>query len=164
MNLFIQQKQQYMRNTFLYLLFASGATLFGCGNPSQNDSPVNETRQQSDAAVSGAKDYCFRQLTGKDTLSIRLHVEGDKVTGNMDNIPDQKDVRHGNIKGTMVGDEIKAVWYFRQEGMTDSMQVAFKLTEEALKQRPSTVNQSSGREEPDTKADYTISIPKVDCE
>ncbi|MFA6057347.1 MAG: hypothetical protein WC756_04050 [Taibaiella sp.] len=153
-----------MKNTFLYLLLAGSTTLFSCGNQSQTKPPVGETGQQPDTTISGTKDYCFRQLTGKDTLSIRLHVEGDKVTGNMDNIPDQKDARHGNITGVIVGDEIKAVWHFSQEGMDDSMQVAFKLTEEALQQRPSTVNQSSGREEPDTKADYTINIPKVACE
>lgn len=151
-----------MKNTFFYLLLAGSTTLLSCGNQSQTKSPVEETEQPG-ATIPETKDYCFRQLTGKDTLSVRLHVEGDKVTGNMDNIPDQKDARHGNITGVIVDNEIKAVWHFSQEGMDDSMQVAFKLGEEALMQRPSAVNQSSGREEPDTKANYTISIPKVAC-
>jgi hypothetical protein len=148
-----------MRNTFLYLLLAGSTTLLSCGNQSQTSPPVGETTQQP-----VSKDYCFRQLTGKDTFRVSLHIDGDKVTGNMDNIPDQKDARHGNITGMIAGDEIKAVWYFRQEGMDDSMLVAFKLTEEALKQRPSVVNESSGKEEPNMTADYTISIPKVDCD
>jgi hypothetical protein len=151
-----------MKNALLYLLLAGSTTLLSCGNQSQTKSPVSEPGQQPDTATS--KDYCFRQLAGKDTLRVHLHVEGDKVTGNMDNLPDQKDARRGNITGVMINDEIKAVWHFQQEGMNDSISVDFKLTEEALKQRPSVVNQSSGREEPNTKADYTISIPKVDCD
>ena len=152
-----------MRNTFLYLLLAGSTTLLSCG-----DQPKAETKQQEAAQPAAvmpeAKDYCFRQVTGRDTFRAHLHVEDGKVRGNMDNIPDQKDARRGSITGVIVGDEIKAVWHFRQEGTDDSMQVAFKLTEEALKQRPSIVNQSSGREEPDNKAGYTISIPKVACD
>lgn len=125
--------------------------------------PAGGTEQQTSSAKSEAKDYCFRQVTGKDTFRAHLHVEDGKVSGNMDNIPDQKDARRGSITGIIVGDEIKAVWHFQQEGMNDSISLNFKLTKNALKQRPSIVNQSSGREEPDTKADYTISIPKVDC-
>jgi hypothetical protein len=155
-----------MRNAFLYLLLAGSTTLLSCGNQSQtNNNPSATEAEQPSAAIPEAKDYCFRQLTGngKDTLNVRLHVESDKVTGTMDNIPDQKDARRGNITGIIVGDEIKAVWHFQQEGMSDSISLNFKLTENALKQRPPVINQSSGREEPDTKADYTISIPKVDC-
>lgn len=153
-----------MKNRFLYLLLAGCTTLLSCGDQSQTDTnpPANETGQQPDTPTS--KDYCFRQLTGKDTLRVHLHVEGDKVTGNMDNLPDQKDARRGNITGVIAGDEINAVWHFQQEGMNDSIAVNFKLTPEALKQRPFVINQSSGREEPDTKADYTISIPKVACD
>lgn len=152
-----------MRNVFLYLLLASSTTLLSC-----SDQPKAETNQQEAAqpatVMHEAKDYCFRKVTGMDTFRAHLHVEDGKVSGNMDNIPDQKDARRGNITGVIVGDEIRAVWHFSQEGMDDSMQVAFKLTEDALKQRPSIVNQSSGREEPDMKADYTISIPKVGCD
>jgi hypothetical protein len=155
---FIQQNNN-MRNTFLCLLLAGSATLFSCGNQSQTKSTENETGQ----AISEAKDYCFREVMDNDTSRVSLHVEGGKVTGDMDYIPYEKDARRGTITGVMVNDEIKAVWHYQQEGSDDSMQVAFKLTEGALKQKPSVVNQSSGREEPDTKADYTIHIPKVDC-
>lgn len=153
-----------MRNAFLYLLLTGSTILLSCGDQPKAETNQQEAAQQPVTATPEAQDYCFRQLTGKDTFGVRLHIEGDKVTGDMDNIPDQKDARRGNLTGIITGDEIKAVWHFRQEGMVDSMRVAFKLTEEALKQRPSMVNPSSGREEPDTKADYTISIPKVDCD
>jgi hypothetical protein len=151
-----------MRNAFLYLFLAGSTILSSCG-----DQPNVETNQQEPAqpatVMPGAKDYCFRRVTGKDTFRVHLHVEDGTVSGNMDNIPDQKDARRGNITGVISGDEIKAVWHFQQEGMNDSIPIAFKLKEEALMQRPSVVNPSSGREEPDTKADYTISIPKVSC-
>jgi hypothetical protein len=117
-----------MRNTFLYLLLAGSTTLLSCGNESQTNPPVGETEQQPTS-----KDYCFRQVTGKDTLKVHLHVDGEQVTGDMDSLPDQKDARRGGITGIIVGNEIKATWHFQQEGMNDSMQVAFKLTEEALK-------------------------------
>jgi hypothetical protein len=154
-----------MNNTFLYLFLAGGCitTLLSCGGQPKAESNQHEPEQQSVTAIQETRDYCFRQLTGKDTFRVQLHIEGSKVTGNMDNIPDQKDARRGNITGIISGDEIKAVWHFQQEGMNDSIPVAFKLTEEALMQRPSIVNPSSGREEPDTKAGYTISIPKVAC-
>lgn len=152
-----------MSNTFLYLLLAGITTLLSCGDRSGAGTDQREAEQQPVTAIPETKDYCFRQLTGKDTFRVYLHIEGDKVTGDMDNIPDQKDARRGNITGVITGDEIKAVWHFQQEGMNDSIPVAFKLTKQALKQRTSVVNPSTGREEPTATADYTINIPKVDC-
>jgi len=109
-------------------------------------------------------DYCFVRTEGtsnQDTTAVHLLLKGGKVTGEMKWLPKEKDSRKGTLNGTIKGDEIKAVWSFMQEGMKDSIDVAFKLSAQELAQKPMKVNTTDGRQETDDAAGYTL-IYKLD--
>jgi hypothetical protein len=71
-------------------------------------------------------------------------------------IPDQKDSRKGTLEGTVKGDNIDAVWSFMQEGMKDTLSLKFKLNNNELSQKPLKLNVTSGRDQTDESAGYTL--------
>ncbi|MCO5934509.1 hypothetical protein NAF17_03060 [Mucilaginibacter sp. RB4R14] len=108
-------------------------------------------------------EYCFLRTEGtsnQDTTAIHLIINAEKVNGEMQWLPKEKDARKGTLEGTMKGNDIKAVWTFLQEGTKDTMAVAFKLSAQELGQKPFKVTKD-GRQETDGAAGYTI-IYKLD--
>jgi hypothetical protein len=112
------------------------------------------------------RSHCFFRTEGtdqQDTITVKLTVNADKVEGEMNWIPKEKDSRKGVLDGTISGDEITAVWRYMQEGMEDSIKVAFKLSPEQLTQKPLKVNTTTGLQETDDAADYTLIYTPVGC-
>lgn len=112
------------------------------------------------------KRYCFRRTEGtgnQDTTIVQFTVNVDRIEGTMNWIPKEKDSRKGILTGTISDHEIKAVWSYIQEGMKDSMVVAFKLTPQRLAQKPLKVNAATGRQETDEEADYTVIYEQDEC-
>jgi hypothetical protein len=108
-------------------------------------------------------EYCFIRTDGtsnQDTTAVHLIMKADKVSGEMQWVPKEKDTRKGTLAGTISGSDIKAVWTFMQEGMKDTLAVEFKLSAQQLLQKPFKVTKD-GRQETDGAADYTI-IYKLD--
>lgn len=110
--------------------------------------------------------YCFIRTEGtdqQDTTTVRFTLNADIVEGEMQWIPQEKDSRKGVLAGTISGDEITAIWRYRQEGIKDSMRVAFKLSSVQLAQKPLKVNNITGSQETDDTADYTLLYTSVNC-
>jgi len=108
-------------------------------------------------------DYCFLRTEGtsnQDTTAVHLNVNAGKVTGEMQWLPKEKDARKGTLEGAITGNDVKAVWTFMQEGMKDTMAVAFQLSAQQLGQKPFKVTKD-GRQVTDNAAGYTI-IYKLD--
>jgi hypothetical protein len=108
------------------------------------------------AAISS---LCFVRLEGnqqQDSTTIELSIKGNTITGEMHWIPAGKDSRKGILNGTRNGDTIKAVWTFKQEGMTDTMAVNFKLEKNQLSQKPLKLNTKTGRQQTDEAAGYSV--------
>jgi len=132
--------------------------LFFASCADRADKKADEPKQ------SGA--YCFlltEGTGGQDTTTVHLMIDADKVSGEMDWLPKEKDRRKGTLAGTIAGNEIAAVWTFMQEGVMDSIHIAFKLLSEQLTQKPLKINTANGRQETDETAGYTISYKPVDC-
>lgn len=113
------------------------------------------------------KSYCFIRTDGTDqtdTTTVRFTIGADKLEGEMNWIPKEKDSRKGVLVGTIDGDEITAVWRYMQEGMEDSMEVKFKFAPNQLAQKPLIVNTSTGVQETDKAADYTLIYTPVGCD
>lgn len=109
-------------------------------------------------------DYCFLHTDGtsnQDTTAVHLLLKAGNVTGEMKWLPKEKDSRKGTLNGKIKGNEITAVWNFMQEGVKDSIRVAFKLSPQQLAQKPLKVDAASGKQETDESADYTL-IYKLD--
>lgn len=102
---------------------------------------------------------CFVRTEGthnQDTTTVQLVVKGNTVTGEMSWLPFAKDSRKGILTGKQSGDTINAVWTFKQEGMTDTMRLKFKLDGNNLLQKPLKVNTKTGRQQTNEPADYSV--------
>ncbi|RYY34045.1 MAG: hypothetical protein EOP46_14680 [Sphingobacteriaceae bacterium] len=117
-------------------------------------------------ADTAAGQICFLRTEGnanQDSTKVHLVIKDNKVTGQMQWLPAEKDSRKGELHGTQEGNTIKAVWIFMQEGMTDTLAVEFDFPGDKLSQKPFKYNDKTGREQTDDKAGYTIVYNKVDC-
>jgi len=108
---------------------------------------------------SAANSLCFLRTEGKDnqdSTCVELIIKGDKVSGRMSWMPNQKDSRKGILEGTIKGDTINAVWSFMQEGTKDTLNLKFKLNNNELSQKPLKLNVTSGRDQTDESVGYTL--------
>jgi hypothetical protein len=108
---------------------------------------------------------CFLRTEGnnnQDTTSIELVIKNNKVTGLMNWMPYQKDSRKGKLQGTIKNDSIQVAWSFVQEGITDTIMLQFKLDNNQLRQKPLKFNTTTGREQTDETADYTLAYRTSD--
>lgn len=139
----------------------------------------NSTGDKSDAAsidtlsnigtptnrTPNAHAICFLRTEGKnnqDTTSIELVIKDNQVTGLMNWMPYQKDSRKGKLQGTIKNDTIQAVWSFMQEGITDTLKLQFRLSNNQLMQKPLKVNITTGQQQTDNAADYTLTYRTSD--
>jgi hypothetical protein len=124
---------------------------------------TQSTVQSTNAPV--ASSLCFLRTDGKsnqDSTSIEMVIKGNKVSGQMNWMPYQKDSRKGKIDGVIAGDTIKATWTFMQEGMTDTLGLKFKLDKNQLTQKPLKLNTKTGREQTDESAGYSLNYTSSD--
>ncbi|MEB0263593.1 MULTISPECIES: hypothetical protein [unclassified Mucilaginibacter] len=152
--------------TILSICALALASCTGNGNKG-TDTTKTVAEDTSKAATLNAPaqnmEYCFLLTEGtsnQDTTAIHLIINAEKVNGEMQWLPKEKDARKGTLEGTMKGNDIKAVWTFMQEGTKDTMAVAFQLSAQELGQKPFKVTKD-GRQETDGAAGYTI-IYKLD--
>lgn len=119
------------------------------------------------AGLQPAQDGCYRNVSGngqRDTIYAQLHFAGDSITGSYSVALFEKDARRGTVSGRVAPDStIKLVYRFMQEGVADSTGLEFKRSGNALLQRPSRYDASTGREVPDEKAGFTIRLEGVEC-
>lgn len=120
------------------------------------DSPDSSTLK---TAVATDTSRCFLLIEGtknQDSTTIELSIKNNKVTGQMNWLPYQKDSRRGTLTGTTKGDTINAVWSFMQEGMKDTIGLKLILNGNQLMQKPLSFDAKTGREHTDEKAGYTV--------
>ncbi|PRD57179.1 hypothetical protein [Sphingobacterium gobiense] len=156
-----------MKNYFLLCAIALGSCV---GDGSRNDEDIKRIDEDTIRTVASRpqqnKSYCFIRTEGtdqQDTTNVTFTINGDKVEGEMNWIPKEKDSRKGILLGTISDNEITAMWNYMQEGTRDSMRVAFKLVSNQLTQKPLTINATTGIQETDEAADYTVIYISENC-
>ena len=155
----------------LIILFAAILSMAACtSQPGQTTDLADTTVAVNTAVENGGEPVvqtlCFQKLAGtsnQDTTSLKLMVDGNKVTGNFGHYPKEKDRRVGKINATKDGELIKGTWVYMQEGMNDTMQVEFKLNGDKLIQKNYTVDSKTGREVFSEASVFNIEFIKVDC-
>ena len=153
---------------YIALVFAA-LVIGSCSSPAtkvaETDTVVHDTTVNQDSSMTNANtppvisSLCFLRTDGtrnQDSTTIELVIKGDKVTGEMNWLPSMKDGRRGLLSGKKTGDNIDAMWTYKQEGMTDSMAVAFKLTGNQLAQKPLKADPKTGKQSTDEAAGYTV--------
>lgn len=154
------------------ILFAASLSIAACtSTPDKTSSEVSDTTVAANTAVEPAdlpvnQTMCFQKLAGtanQDTTSLKLIIDGDKVTGDFGHYPKEKDRRVGTISAIKDGELIKGQWIYMQEGMNDTLQVEFKLNGDKLVQKNYTVDPKTGREVFSEASVFNIEFDKIDC-
>lgn len=138
-------------------------TLFACGSNEKNN-----TSQDTLANVDKAEKQiiCFRHLQGRanqDTTTLKLEINGERVSGTFQHVPFEKDSRKGTINGTRKGDIIQANWFYMQEGMNDTLALEFKLSGDELLQKTYSYDQETGSEKLTDTSSFSIKFYKIAC-
>ncbi|QEC74936.1 hypothetical protein [Mucilaginibacter ginsenosidivorax] len=159
-------------NFYLLACFALLASCSGERNAADDDTTTS-TLQPADTQLASAANapavnmrYCFFYTEGnkaQDTTLVSIYINGDKVTGNMNWMPKEKDARKGTLTGKLAGNAIKAIWNFNQEGAADTMAVEFQLRGNALAQKPYAYNPKTGRQQTNSKATYNVIYNMKNC-
>jgi hypothetical protein len=109
--------------------------------------------------------YCYRQVMSRDTIKLRLRVNGSEVTGELALLPFQKDKAQGAISGTLVNNQMRADWQRSGEGITELYEVVFVLSGDTVTWREGERVQRQGKwilKNPDQGYQYILL--KINCE
>src|ERR1700748_2670828 len=131
---------------YFNLLCVASLLMASCSSNSSNTE--NKDADKADSAkltatptIATDTSRCFLLTEGQknqDSTTIELAIKNNKVTGQMNWLPYQKDSRKGTLTGTAKGDTINAVWNFMQEGMKDTIGLKLVLNGNLLMQKPLT--------------------------
>jgi hypothetical protein len=157
-----------------YVILLAAAMASCAGNKGEKNADSLATNSSKGDTSYAAKlntpaqnmEYCFLRTEGagsQDTTAIHLVINGNKVSGELNWMPKEKDRRKGTLLGTLEGNKIKAVWNFMQEGQADTMTVEFKLSSQSLGQKPYVADAKTGRQQTDTRAEYTLQYNLDNC-
>lgn len=68
---------------------------------------------------------CYTYIKNRDTASLKINIEGEELTGDLNYNLFEKDSNKGKIAGEMKGDTIIAEYTFDSEGMRSVREVVF---------------------------------------
>ena len=68
---------------------------------------------------------CYVYINNKDTASLKINIEGEELTGDLNYNLFEKDRNKGTIAGEMKGDTIIAEYTFDSEGLRSVREVVF---------------------------------------
>lgn len=68
---------------------------------------------------------CYVYIKNRDTASLKLNIDGEELTGELNYNLFEKDSNKGKIAGEMKGDTIIAEYTFDSEGMRSVREVVF---------------------------------------
>ena len=135
--------------------------LLGCGDGSRRS---KTTEKSADSTVASTDTVCFRQVMKRDTTTLRLVINGSEVTGELAILPYEKDRARGQIRGMLTNNQIRADWQRSGEGVTQSHEITFTLTGDAVTWREGERVEKQGRwvlKEPESGFTYTVL--KTEC-
>lgn len=150
----------------IFIIFTAVFSITACTANLSNEGKKADTVLSSGTSGNSQETLCFQKLSGtsnQDTARIKLTFEADQVSGDFSNIPFEKDSRIGTIRAKMDGDLIKGLWIYMQEGMSDTLEVEFKLMDKKLVQKNYTIDAGTGREVISEASVFNIEFPQVEC-
>lgn len=152
------------------MFFAATLSIAACTSTPDKTTDIADTTAADSISVdnenAAAQTLCFQKLDGtsdQDTTLIKLVLDGDKVTGDLEHYPNEKDRRAGKINATRDGGLIKGTWIYMQEGVNDTLQVEFKLSGDKLVQKNYTVDPKTGREVFSEGSVFNLEFDKINC-
>jgi len=97
------------------------AVLLSCQSKSSDSENADSTSNTNETETA----QCYSYTANRDTASLTLNFENDKVTGSLAYSLYEKDKNNGVVAGIVKGDTILADYTFQAEGTTSIRQVAW---------------------------------------
>lgn len=115
------------------MLTVTAALLSACSNEKHNDSADSTQTVIPGAASSSTAETpeesdgleCYSFIKNKDTVSMKLHINGEEYSGELSYNFYEKDKNRGTFGGEMKGDTLIAEYTFDSEGMRSVREVVF---------------------------------------
>lgn len=110
-------------------------------------------QKQTETVAAGGEQVCFLNVTGKDSLVVRLNIDDHHVvTGVINWLPFEKDKMTGTLDGTLQDSIITAMYTYSAEGITEKEARTLKITADSIAIKVG-----------DPDRDDWMSAPKVNC-
>jgi hypothetical protein len=110
---------------------------------------------------------CYQYIKNRDTATLSLKTEDNKVTGTLGYNLYEKDKNAGSIAGIVKGDTIIANYTFQSEGKTSIREVAFLKKGDQLAEGFGDVQEVKGetkfKDLSKLKFDGSMTFDKIDC-
>jgi hypothetical protein len=157
----------FMKKIVLYYSFI--LALSACKSKDTETQTSDSTTSNADtvaiATAPVAETLCFEEKVGKDLTTVRLTIEGNKVTGNMEWLPWEKDQARGTLLGEKKGNEIIADYEYMIEGSNQLEEKIFVLEGDKLLVKSGELEDKNGKLtlKDRTKATIGQTLTKVAC-
>lgn len=128
------------------LIFSAVAiTMVSCKKENQNTTETTSTEaetttpetattpeeNENDAVTNGT--YCFLHALNKDSMKVKLNLDGSKISGDLDRIPFEKDRAKGIFTGTKrANGKFDVDFKYMQEGMDKNAKLVFDVDKNKL--------------------------------
>ncbi|MFD2286445.1 hypothetical protein GJU39_00790 [Pedobacter petrophilus] len=110
------------------------------GNSTKTNTPDSNVAKQE----AGIK-QCFQYISKKDTASLSLTTNKDKVTGVLTYRIFEKDKNNGTLSGIVKGDTIVADYTFQSEGTTSTREVVWLRKNDQLLEATGDIDEVNGK-------------------
>ncbi len=124
----------FLRNACCLLILPLVEMSCQSGSSSGNNPDSTAVTQPTDTSTALAlpDSLCFRQTLNRDTTSLRLKLTGNRVSGQIDVNPYEKDRARGPFTGTRTGNTITADWQRSGEGITETHVLTMTLSGDSI--------------------------------
>jgi len=152
-----------LRNYTIVCILALASCTQERGSKNTSIEKDSTTESAKEITMTDNQRYCFISSENRDTTRLAFTITNNQVIGEMNWIPFEKDSKKGSIKGTINNNVVNALWTYMQEGVQDTVNIAFKVSPEHLDQKPFIYNEKNQRLQTDQSADFTIIYKREDC-
>lgn len=99
-----------------------------CNSETNKKSEISEVKEISQVNIPG----CYQMIISKDTALIKINIEGNLVTGDLEYKRFEKDANKGTFSGIFKDGIINGWYTFQSEGIISVRQVIFKVEGETI--------------------------------
>ena len=155
-----------MKNVIV-TLFAVMVCMSSCRKNNEEKTTVIEdtVTDHPEETVTAPEEYCYLEVTGKDSIKVNFTKSGDSIQGIYHNLPYGIDKRISTFKGTLQNNHGMAVSKYSSEGTDYTEEIHFNLDGDNLKLKYGPTAQGIDgvwRPKPGESTSEHV-LPKTDC-
>ena len=136
-----------MKYSFL-VLFLAAIMIASCNNESKKSTEittVEDTVKTIENKIMIPVSSCYSSTTGKDTVTLKVEVSPNVVTGKLLYKFYEKDSNKGEFDGQFHGDTLLADYKFMSEGQLSTRQVIFLIKNNVAREGYGKMEEKNGK-------------------